>query len=549
MSNEEPTSQQNIVDETVINNKNVTYKIPIRRHKRNGTIISQGGSGAPQATANRERISDAMLLMHRIIDSSVEIDRNGLLDTFNAMDMGVLQEYTQNQLALMKIMNDIIIREEKVLLYDKTYLSDLEFSHFILNSFYMKFFTEFIASPKCKVVYRGIRSSFRIYDIPLYRMRLFVINKAVVAATPNSKNNNIMSGNKGNGGIIEIEKRFRQQLMLMSRAKQLPPVVFSSLVPVFKNTGILDHMQYVVEHDEYKQLMNIRKDTALASVEMGNDWDVVLDPINYRGGSLAKPGILKNSQPSLQQPFPNKAPRIGSLGRDVGVGFAYAMIIPHRMSTTLRSALLLRNDVIDRSLGPEIRTFLHNMVSQGFTTFDFTLDDILIELSSSGALQRIRLGFLHFNQPVVKINQKSMTPAVKNSLNESIVLFSMSFYCAILIEIFRLNIASDIIASQALGTSGFVPSNPLVAFMHVDCDGNVNEAIKMIQTVCQQSPNFIRLHIRRVLTIWQQTRIRTAHHTSMVDHLFPVDDNYNAGSLGDIITIILSQYENVTFRS
>lgn len=522
------------------------YKAPIRRHnRRNGTIISAGGSGAPNATANKDKISDALNLIHSILENIRYIDRNGMVDVLSAVKNGYVNEYTQNHQILLKLMNEIQDNERKTLLDRKMYLSDLEFSHFILNSFYMKFFAEFIISPHSKIVYRGIRSSFKLYDVPLYRMRIFILNKAVVKQNINTSVEslqNSISNKYDKNNILELENQFRKQLMLMTQNKQLPPVIFSAILPVFKAPGILDHMQYIVEHDEYKQLLSIRKDTALSSMHMENDWDTVFDPINQRGGSFAKPDIHKSS---LHANTFKTAPRIGHLGRDVGVAFAYAMIIPQRMSTTLRSALLLRNDTIDRSLGPEIRALFTNLISNDFTTFEFTLDDILLELSVTGSLERVRLGFLYFEQSRILIyNHKNN---IKKSLEESVILFVISFYCAALIEISRLNIAADIIASGAIGTSGFVPSNPLVPFLHVDCDGNVSKGIELLTKACTQS-NFIKTYIDRIMGLWKNVRIRTAHRTSIVDRLFPIQNNYTAGSVGDLMVIILSQYENVDFR-
>lgn len=483
--------------------------------------------------SKRSMVTDAIILIRKITQTSADIDRFGIIDTMDTNNRSVNKEFQQDQDTLMHLMNKIYQNEKNLLIYKRSFIDDLEFSMNILNLFYMKYFKEFIASPTSTIIYRGLRSSFKVYDVSNHKMRIYILEKSrangLSLATRQINNKR---------GTIENEEIFRSKLMMMSKSNIMPPVVFSAIIPVFHGAGVLDHIQYIVEHNEYKKITNIRRDAALSASSLDEDWDNIL---NTSSATQSRPSHkIRNDINTINRPR-----AIGSIGKDMGFSFVYAILIPQRMSTTLRSALLQRNDRIDNSLGPEIQTLFASFVANDFISYDFTLEDILIEVREDGVIKRVLLGYLDFYQDFdIKLTRKDM-PGPNKDLDDTNVLFSLLFYCSALIQIFRLNIAGNMISFNNTGYISFIPQDPLIAFIHVTTNGSVSVALNMLNKVMKNKNSTAHIHINKVLRLWLEARERTKH---LEQHLHFIQPSTSPGSLEDILKTMLSQYENVSFR-
>lgn len=498
---------------------------------------------ASPTVSKRSMITDAIILIRKLVQTSAEMDRFGIIDTLNTENRSIQQEFRQDQETLARLMNGIYKQEKKMLLYERTFLTDLEFALNILNCFYIKYFNEFMASPGSIVTYRGLRSSFKIYDVCSHRMRVYILDRTRAF----DQGMRQTTSNRSAGGIIEKEKVFRDKLMRMSRSDLMPPVVFSALIPVFHGAGVLDHMQYVVEHNEYKQLTAIRRDAAMSASSLDADWDNILNTTTAQ--TQSKPShLIINDLNNTERPR-----AMGSIAKDMGLSFVYAMLIPHRMSTTLRSALLQRNSRIDNSLGPEIQILFSSIVANDFITYDFTLEDIYIELREDGAIKRVLLGYLDFYQNFdTQLTRKDIPGPNRNPLgvlHASSALFSLLFYCSALIQTFRLNIAGTLLSTNTNSgyASSFIPQDPLIAYIHVAANGSVSVAADMLKKVMNNKHTSAQLHITKILRLWYEARERTGHLQQYL-HRIIQPSSFTPGSLEDLLTTMLSQYESVSFR-
>lgn len=501
-----------------------------------------------QISSRQRLVSDLVKELRLVLAMSAEIDEN---------DVTELNDLDQRTLSILRMINEIADIEKRVFLYDREKMTDVEFARFVLNTLYSRFFNEFVASSKVKmVVYKGIRDSFRVYDVPTYRIRLFVLDRSTIKMATdwfaNERGNALgdVGNDKGRGkdGIIEREKRYRTKLMLMSRANIINPIIMNAMVPVFHSPSTIEHMRFLVEHDEYKQIMDVRrKMSSKRGLVNEFDWDSVLDSTVDRTSSSFV------SKLQSQDHLDGKDMRMGSLGRDIGIGFAFAMLIPKRSSMSMRSALLMNDNRIDNSLGPAIIDLFKRMVSADLVVHDFTIDDVCVEIKteqgSFGIVKTCRLNFASMkNNASLKTNDddESMNPE-NSEINDSMNLFSLTFYCSVLVQIFRLHTAIYIGRSVVGSKMGHMLNDPLVPYVQAQTHGNMQNAVKIVDKIMSRDRTHGK-HLQKVLNSWRGIReSEKKHGNSLTRRLYP-ETEFRLGSLTDVLTCIHMQYEDVSMR-
>lgn len=517
------------VDHKILKNKVVKERTP-------DDGISLNGSRSTSMTTTRQLKFDCLKIIRSIISISEEIDE--IVGSDEKLTL-MKNELEVNMTSLLRVLNEVFGLEKRTILYERDEMTDVEFSQFVLNMLYMKFFNYFVANPNAKaVVYKGVRDNFRIYDIPNYRVRIFMLDDAKVSMATDWALS-ISGKKKRSGGIVEKERKYREKIMLLSKTGLFFPILLNAIVPKFHSPATIDHMRFLVEKNYHDQVSNVHKDTSLAR-STDYDWDAVFDESMNRNSSSTMDSFKGGTE------VRDVSKRIGSVGRNLGISFAYSILIPRRSSISLREAIMMNDTKIDKSLGPAILKLFSDMINIDAIVHDFNIDDLCVSIDTStgnsGKVSKCVLSFVSMkNNPSFNDRKEDDT---KKLVSDQIKLFSLLLYTSIMIQTFRLHTVMYVGKSLLSNAREHVPNDPLVAYVHSQSHGNVDLAMQNAELIMRRLHKSHARHLRRVVNLWNDVRSESmSHRNELMRALYP--ENHENGGLRDVITCIHSQYEDV----